>query len=257
MIVTPLATPPAGAVRAALLSHGWEGALSVEAAAGLEACAFHLTALTPDVIEQLLSLAPKYGLDLLTGDDWVLLAGTRNRLSAMARSWHLPGDLRPLAEEIGRALPADRPQFWRLAGRAVALDAGPVLLGGAERSRGSVADDEFSIVAVTPGAEVSWPAEGGIVLSTTDSDVAVAMAALEAATGAGVDPERIAIEPDWKAAGGADGQRRLRALGRPLACRTDEPVIAALAWSAGAQLFRTVRPAAILQALVIAQGSEA
>lgn len=254
MIVTPLATPPAGAVRNALLSHGWEGALSVEAAAGLEACAFHLTALPSGVVEQLLAVATKYGLDLLTGDDWALVVGTRNRMSAMARSWHLPGALRPLAEELGRGLPADRPQFWRLGGRTVALEAEPVLLGGPDGSPTSVADDEVVVVAAAPGPEAEWPAERGIVVSADDADLRTLTEALEAAVAAGVDVERIAIEAEWRAAGGEDGLRRLRALGRPVVCRTDEPAIAALAWRAGAQLFRSTQPAAILGAIAATWG---
>jgi dihydropteroate synthase len=65
---------------------------------------------------------------VLTGDSWVILAGSRSRLSALARPWSVPGALAGLAAELGQALPGEPPTRWQTARGTIALDR-PVLVG--------------------------------------------------------------------------------------------------------------------------------
>ena len=260
MIVTPLPGRATGAVRRALQSHGLEGTSAGVSAAALEPWAYHITDVPAAVVEALLGVAPKFGLDLLTGDGWALLAGTRSRLSAMARSWSLPAELAELVVRIGEGLPADPPEFWRVRSGPVSLIAGPVLIG-AEPMPG------FSWVAPGDFRECSGPAgvvgemareahRGGDGLLISFPDAASALgelpACLDAANLAGLDPEQIALDPGWGRGGHDPDLARFRAFGRPTVCTVDDPVLAALAWDRGVRLFRTTVPVAILRALTTA-----
>ncbi|MBW8772370.1 MAG: dihydropteroate synthase [Gemmatimonadetes bacterium] len=68
------------------------------------------------------------GLDLLTGEDWALLAGTAARLSALARPWTVPPELSELATAVGLALPAPRADRWPTR-RGVIVLGRPVIVG--------------------------------------------------------------------------------------------------------------------------------
>ena len=247
MIVTPLPGRPIRAIRDALLSHGWEGVLATETAGGLEACAFHLTALSPDQLEALLQVAPRFGLELLTGDDWALLAGGRSRFSAMARSWTLPEPLRPLAAPIGLGLPADAPTLWVVGDGPLEVGDEPLFLPESARSRFVECRlDQDDLSSVAPQAERQGL---GLVLVATAARHPVAQCsdALDQAIRLGVQPERTAIDPGWMP--GALDLGRLRALGRPVLCRTDDPVTAVVAWGHGARIFGTGDRATIAGAL--------
>lgn len=128
MIVTPLSDRAPAAIRDALLSHGWEGEVCRLTAAGLETSAFHVTGLAATMIEAMLPVAAKLGLEMVTGDDWIILAGARSRLGAFARPWVQPEGVRDLAHAIGMAMPADPPVQWRHARGALSLES-PVLMG--------------------------------------------------------------------------------------------------------------------------------
>ena len=128
MKLVPLAGRPEDAVRDALLSHGWEGDLSRTTAAGLESLAYHLTQLDGAALQALVTTGGRLGLDVVTGEDWALLAGPRSRLAALARPWTAPESLVELAAALGHALPGDEPLLWQTAGGAIALDL-PVLVG--------------------------------------------------------------------------------------------------------------------------------
>ncbi len=128
MNVTPLALHSTGAVREALRSHGWDGELAGTAAGGIHPLAFHLTGLDQGALEALVRFGGTLGLDVVTGDDWAILAGSRSRLSAFARPWTAPEALAGLALQVGLAMPADPPPVWRTARRPVPLDR-PVILG--------------------------------------------------------------------------------------------------------------------------------
>ncbi len=128
MNVTPLALHSPRAVRDALRSHGWEEALAETAAAGIRTSAFHLTGLDQGAIEALVPFAGGLGLEVLTGETWAILAGSRSRLSALARPWTVPPPLTELAAGIGLALPGEPAQQWTTARGSVTLDH-PVLVG--------------------------------------------------------------------------------------------------------------------------------
>lgn len=128
MRLVPLPGRSEDAVRAALLSHGWEGELSRTTAEGLESLAFHLTQLEPVTLEALVHTGSRLGLDIITGEDWALLAGPRARLSALARPWTSPAPLVELATALGHALPAEDPLLWQTASGPISLDR-PVLIG--------------------------------------------------------------------------------------------------------------------------------
>jgi dihydropteroate synthase len=126
--VTPLALHSPRAVRDALRSHGWEEGLAAAAAGGIHPLAFHLTGLNQGVLEALVRFAGSLGLEVLTGDDWALLSGSRSRLSAFARPWTAPESLTDAAMRLGLALPPEPRETWRTARGEIPLDR-PVLVG--------------------------------------------------------------------------------------------------------------------------------
>ena len=128
MNVVPLAGRGPAAVRDALLSHGWEGDVASLTAGGLEVAGFHVADVDADVLEAMVPLANRLGLELVTGDDWLLLVGPRSRLGAFARPWVQPEPVRELAMAIGLAMPGEPVMAWRHARGTVALDA-PVVIG--------------------------------------------------------------------------------------------------------------------------------
>ena len=128
MNVTPLALHSSRAVREALRSHGWQEALAENAALGIETTAFHVTGLDQGALEALVPFAGGLGLEVLTGDSWAILAGSRSRLSVLARPWSVPQPLAELAAGIGLAMPADPPTRWQTARGDLPLDR-PILVG--------------------------------------------------------------------------------------------------------------------------------
>lgn len=128
MNVTPLALHSPRAVRDALRAHGWEDPLAHTAADGIHTTAFHLTGLDQDALEALVPFAGGLGLEVLTGQDWAILAGSRSRLSALARPWTVPPSLAQVAAGIGMAFPPSPVELWQTARGAVALGR-PVLAG--------------------------------------------------------------------------------------------------------------------------------
>ena len=128
MIGRPLAAHSPRAVREVLLRYGWDETRADAAAGSVEPVAVLLEQLPESCIEALVGFNRKLGLDILTGEGWVLLAGSRSRLAAFARPWVLPPELVELATAIGLALPGERVCHWQTARGAVPLDR-PVLLG--------------------------------------------------------------------------------------------------------------------------------
>src|SRR6185295_13730702 len=108
--------------------HGWEAELAENASVGIETAAFHLTALDQGAIEALVPFAGGLGLEVLTGDSWAILAGSRSRLSVLARPWTVPPPLAEVAAGIGVAMPAEPAGAWQTARGTVALDR-PILVG--------------------------------------------------------------------------------------------------------------------------------
>lgn len=141
-----------------LRGHGWDQDRAESAADGLGPVAIVVAGLGPQTIEALRRWNLKMGLDLLTGPDWVLLAGTAARVSALARPWTIPPELAELAVAVGSALPAGPPTHWPTGRGPISL-AKPVLVG---------------IVNVTPDSF----SDGG-QHATTDAAVAHALRLVE------------------------------------------------------------------------------
>ena len=128
MNVTPLSLHSTGAVRGALRSHGWDDGLAGASASGIHPLAFHLTGLDQGILEALVRFGGGLGLEVVTGDDWAILAGSRSRMSAFARPWTAPETLMDVALRVGLAMPSEPGPSWRTARGALPLDR-PVILG--------------------------------------------------------------------------------------------------------------------------------
>ncbi|HET8836151.1 MAG TPA: dihydropteroate synthase, partial [Gemmatimonadales bacterium] len=128
MTVTPLALHSPRAVGALLRAHGWDAGQAAAASSGIHPLAFHVTGLDQHTLEALVRHGGSLGLEVLTGDDWALICGSRSRLSAFARPWLVPPVLSQLAIDLGLAMPAEAAQSWHTARGPVALDR-PVLMG--------------------------------------------------------------------------------------------------------------------------------
>ncbi len=111
-----------------LRGHGWDGSRAESAADGLGPAAIVVADVGAPAIEALQQWNLKMGLDLLTGDDWVLLAGTVARLSALARPWTVPPELSELATAVGLALPAGPPAHWPTGRGTIPLQR-PIIVG--------------------------------------------------------------------------------------------------------------------------------
>ena len=128
MNVVPLTYGTSRSLRDTLVEHGWSPEAAAAAAGGADPLAFHLTDLDQDALEALVHFSGKLGLEVLTGERWAIMAGSRSRLSAFARPWSAPEVLRDVAVQVGLAMPAEAPTRWRTARGDVALDS-PVIMG--------------------------------------------------------------------------------------------------------------------------------
>lgn len=128
MIVTPLATHSSRAVRDTLTSHGWDEPRAESAASGLGPYAVMAEGLSEEVLSVLVRHGGSLGLEIITGDDWAIVAGSLSRIGALARPWGGPPELAAVAHQIGLALPPEQPPFWITARGTVSLER-PVILG--------------------------------------------------------------------------------------------------------------------------------
>lgn len=104
MTVTPIAGHSTVALAAHLHRHGVEAERAEETAAGMVAAAFHCQPLSAEALEALVVTAGRVGLEIVTGDDWAVLAGARSRLSVFARPWSLDPALLEVAVALAGAL---------------------------------------------------------------------------------------------------------------------------------------------------------
>lgn len=128
MIARPLAAHSPRAVREVLLRHGWDTNRAEAAAGGVEPVVVMVDQVPSEMLEALVRHNRQLGLDLLTGEAWVLLAGSRSRLSAFARPWVQPPELSELATAVGLALPGERVESWQTARGPLPLNR-PVIAG--------------------------------------------------------------------------------------------------------------------------------
>ncbi|MFN8651217.1 MAG: dihydropteroate synthase [Gemmatimonadales bacterium] len=128
MIARALACHSPRAVRDALTARGFAVPRAEAAAAGAQPTAVELAGLDAAALLALVRYAPELGLEVFTGDDWAIVAGSASRLSALARPWVVPPPLGPVAEAVGLALPAELPVTWNTARGPVSLER-PVIVG--------------------------------------------------------------------------------------------------------------------------------
>jgi dihydropteroate synthase len=67
-------------------------------------------------------------MQMVSGADWLLLAGPHSSLGAFARPWLQPEAVRDLATAIGMAMASPQPTIWRHARGVIALDQ-PIIMG--------------------------------------------------------------------------------------------------------------------------------
>ncbi len=128
MIVVPVSGRSARSLADVLRSRNWEQGLAASTAAGAAGAAFHVKDVDPQVLLELVRHSGALGIDVVTGDDWALLSGSRARLSALARPWVVPAPLAPLAEALGMAMAPEPPDRWRVRGRELDLSR-PLVMG--------------------------------------------------------------------------------------------------------------------------------
>jgi dihydropteroate synthase len=126
--VVPLAFHSPRPLRDTLAAHGWAPGAADATAGGTQPLAFHINDLDQATLESLVRFAGRLGLEVVTGDNWAVLAGSRTRLSALARPWTAPEELREISMRVGLAIPPDPPAAWRTARAVIPLDR-PVLVG--------------------------------------------------------------------------------------------------------------------------------
>lgn len=122
MIGRPLAAHSPRAVRDVLLRYGWDEVRADSAAVSVEAVVILLEQVPDDTVEALVRFNRQLGIDMLTGEGWVLLAGSRSRLAAFARPWTLPPELVEVAVAVGSALPGEPIVQWQTARGSLSLD---------------------------------------------------------------------------------------------------------------------------------------
>lgn len=128
MNAVPIAADRPGALTAVLRSRGWDAPRAEAAADGLGPLALYLTEVSEAAVEALVRWNAKAGLDLLTGDGWAIVAGSRSRVSALARPWTMPEELAELAVRVGMAIPPESPAAVVTARGPIRCDK-PVIVG--------------------------------------------------------------------------------------------------------------------------------
>jgi dihydropteroate synthase len=128
VIAVPLDPRSVAALSAALRAGGVASRDLDAARAGLAPAAIRLLGLEAPALEALVRHGGRLGLDVVTGTDWAIVAGSRARLSSLARPWVVPADLAEVAAVVGTALPPDPPAAWRTAIGPIPLDR-PTIVG--------------------------------------------------------------------------------------------------------------------------------
>ncbi len=102
--VTPLTLRSPAALLDELRARGWDAGTATTTAGGVTPLAVRCTGLGDDTLQALVVFGGSHGLDVITGPDWAIIAGSRARLGALARPWFVPEALQELATRVGLAL---------------------------------------------------------------------------------------------------------------------------------------------------------
>lgn len=122
----PLHSPRA--VLDTLVARGWDPGRAAAAAGGMPAAAVELSGLDDPTLLALVQHAAALGLEVLTGADWAVVAGSESRLGALARPWVVPPPLAEVAAAVGLRLRPEAPTAWLTARGPVGLER-PVIVG--------------------------------------------------------------------------------------------------------------------------------
>ncbi len=128
MNVTPLTLRTPAALLDELRARGWDAGTASTTAGGMLPLAVRCSGLGEATLQALVLYGGSLGLDVVTGPDWAVIAGSRARLGALARPWVVPEPLQELAAKMGPALPAETPVRWQTAAGSIALDT-PLIAG--------------------------------------------------------------------------------------------------------------------------------
>lgn len=158
----PLHSPRA--VQDALTARGWTPVRAAAAAGGMPAAAIELSELDDSTVLALVHHAATLGLEVLTGDDWAIVAGSESRLSALARPWVVPPPLAEVATAVGSRLLPEPPVAWPTAGGVIPLDR-PVIAGILNLTPDSFSDGgQFVTVDAALAQADRLIADGAVVL---------------------------------------------------------------------------------------------
>lgn len=127
MNVTPLTLRSPAALLDELRARGWDAGTAITTAGGVAPLAVRCTGLGDDTLQALVVFGGSHGLDVITGEGWAVISGSRARLGALARPWFVPEPLQELATHVGLALPAEIATRWETAGGAIPLEHGLVV----------------------------------------------------------------------------------------------------------------------------------
>lgn len=135
MNATALALHSPRAVHDALLARGLDAARAATAAAGLGPWAIEIGELPAPLLLALVRQGDRLGLEVITGEDWAIVAGTLVRLSILARPGSagradraLPPGWDELTALVGGLLPPEPPGGWLTARGWLSLER-PLILG--------------------------------------------------------------------------------------------------------------------------------
>ena len=128
MIARSLPVHSPRAVAEALRAHGVDEVRADLAAGGMSSAAIELSGLDDSTLLTLVHHAGQIGLEVITGDDWAIVAGPRSRLGSLARPWIVPPPLAELATQVGLLLAPEPPTSWATARSQIPLDR-PIILG--------------------------------------------------------------------------------------------------------------------------------
>ena len=128
MIARSLPLHSSRAVAEALRARGMDEVRADAAAGGMTAAAVELVGLDSATLLALVQHAGQLGLEVITGEDWAIVAGTGARLAALARPWVVPAALAEVAAQIGPLLIPEHSAAWITARGPIQLDR-PVIVG--------------------------------------------------------------------------------------------------------------------------------
>lgn len=187
MTLTPLAPRDPKSLRGALVRRGMDESRATAVAQGMQPVAIILESAAQLGPSTLAEMARDAGVECVTGDGWVLLAGSASRLAGMTRAGaeRIP---EAMVSELGQYLAGghDAPIAWMTSRGAVDL-SGPVLVGIL-----NITPDSFS-----DGGKFFEP-QDALRQADTMIDEGAGMLDLGAESSRPGRPEPVSAEEEWR-----------------------------------------------------------